>query len=176
MENIGDYAMYTAVFGMFSFAWFGWAQDNPKKHWRKYIGMASGISLVICLIGVYLSVKNWGAMTILSDKDALINYSIVFYAEMLIIGISAFFLIRSKNKKYVAPCIGFIVGAHFFWLKNVFNDPSLYILAVLMISIALLSPWLSKKMDVANGAITGIGSGFVLFCYAILGLTRYMLT
>lgn len=175
LEYIRDYAMYTAVFGMFSLVWFGWAQENPKQNWRKYIGVASGIALLLCLIGVYLSITHWNEATILSEKAAFTNYLIVFYTEFIIAGIGAFFLIRSKKKHYVAPWIGFIVGAHFFWLKNIFNDPSLYLLGILMIAIALISPWLSKKTGVANSAITGIGSGSILLCFSILGLIRFLL-
>ncbi len=174
-EYIRDYVMYSAIFGMFSFVWFGWSQENPRKNWRKYIGVASGIALLVCLIGVYLSVTHWDAATTLSEKDTYKNYLIVFYTEFFIAGLGAFLLIRSKKKDYVAPWIAFIVGVHFFWLVNIFKDPSLYILAVLMIAIAVLSPWLSKKMGVANSAITGIGSGTSLFCFAILGLIRYLL-
>lgn len=175
LEYIRDYTMYAAIFGMFSFVWFGWAQENPRKHWRKYIGVASGIALLACLIGVYLSVTNWDAATALSGMDSLITYIIVFYAQLIIGGLGAFFLIRKKKKDYVAPWIAFIVGAHFFCLVNVFKDPSLYILAILMIAIAVLSPWISKKMGVANSAITGIGLGMALFCFAVLGLIRYLL-
>src|SRR5690625_2384173 len=174
-EYIRDYAMYIAIFGMFSFIWFGWAQENPRKNWRKYIGIASGISLVVCLIGVYLSVINWGAASVLSEKGAFTNYLIVFYTELFVAGLGAFLFIRSKKGNYVAPWIAFIVGTHFFWLVNIFEDPSMYILAVLMIVIAGISPWLSKRFDVANSAITGIGSGTVLFCFAIIGLIRYLL-
>lgn len=175
LEYIRDYAMYTAIFGMFSFVWFGWAQENPRKNWRKYIGIASGVSLLVCLIGVYLSVTNWEAATGLSEKDKFTNYLIVFYTEFFIAGLGAFLLIRYKKKDYVAPWIAFIVGTHFFWLESIFKDPSMYILAVLMIAIAIISPWLSKKLGVANSAITGIGSGTALFCFAILGLIRYLL-
>lgn len=175
LEYIRDYAMYTAIFGMFSFIWFGWAQENPRKSWRKYIGIASGISLFLCLIGVYFSVTNWEAASAISEKDKFTNYLIVFYTEFFIAGLGAFLFIRKNKKNYVAPWIAFIVGTHFFWLENIFNDSSLYILAVLMIAIAAISPWLSKKLDVASSAITGIGSGTALFCFSILGLIRYLL-
>ncbi|MEI3614863.1 hypothetical protein [Pseudogracilibacillus sp. SO30301A] len=137
--------MYTAIFGMFSFVWFGWAQENPRKNWRKYIGVASGIALLVCLIGVYLSLTHWNSATILSEKDTFTNYLIVFYTEFIIAGLGAVLLIKKKKKAYVAPWVAFIVGTHFFWLVNIFKDPSLYILAVLMIGIAILSPWLSKN-------------------------------
>ncbi|QQK78375.1 hypothetical protein HUG15_16960 [Salicibibacter cibarius] len=175
MDYVRDYAMYTAIFGMFSLVWFGWAQENPRENWRKYIGIASGIALIVCLVGVYLSVTHWDAATTLSEMDALATYIIVFYAQLIIGGLGAFLLIRKKKKDYVASWIAFIVGAHFFWLVNVFQDASLYILAVLMIAIAGISPWLSKKMRVTNSAIIGIGSGTALFCFAILGLIRYLL-
>lgn len=175
MEYIRDYAMYAAIFGMFSLAWFGWAQENPRKHWAKYIGAASGLALVVCLIGVYLSVTNWDESTALSEIGAFTNYLIVFYAEFLIGGFVAFFLIRNNKKDYVAPWIAFIVGVHFFFLVNVFQDPSLYILATVLIAIAVLSPVGARKMKVATSAITGIGSGIALFCFAVLGLIRFLL-
>jgi hypothetical protein len=39
-EYIRDYVTYTAFLGMFSFVWFGWAQENPRENWRKYTGVA----------------------------------------------------------------------------------------------------------------------------------------
>lgn len=167
--------MYTSIFGMFSFVWFGWAQEKPRKSWRKYIGIASGLSLVVCLIGVYLSVTNWHERTALSNSSVFHNYLIFVFVEFLLAGIGAFLLIRLKKNDYVAPWIVLIVGTHFFWLKNIFNDFSLYILAVLLIGVAIISLWLSKKLNVANSAITGIGAGTVLFSFAILGLIRFLM-
>lgn len=175
IEFIRDYVMYAAIFGFFSLAWFGWAQENPRKSWRKYIGIASGVALLVCLVGVFLSVQNWNEASALSEKESFTQYLIVFYAEFIIAGIGVFFLIKSKYKSYVAPWVSFVVGTHFFWLADIFKDPSLYILAVLMIIISFISPRLAKKMDVPNSAITGIGSGALLFCFAILGLIRYLL-
>lgn len=98
LEYIRDYVMYTAIFGMFSFIWFGWAQENPRKNWRKYMGIASGIALLVCLIGVYLSVTNWEEATALSEMNALTTYIIVFYAQLIIGGLGAFLLTRKKKR------------------------------------------------------------------------------
>lgn len=167
--------MYTAIFGMFSFIWFGWAQENPRKSWRKYIGIASAFALFVCLIGIYLSVTNWHERTALSNSSVFHNYLIFVFIEFLLAGIGVFLIIRLKKNDYVAPWIAFIVGIHFFWLKNIFNDFSLYILAVLLIGVVIISLWLSKKLNVANSAITGIGAGTVLFSFAILGLIRFLM-
>lgn len=174
-EFIRDYVMYTAIFGMFSFVWFGWAQEDPRENWRKYIGIASGAALVVCLIGVYLSITHWGGATALSETGGYTVYLIVFYAQLLIAGGGVFLLYRKKNKEYVAPWIGFVVGIHFFFLVDVFSDPLLYILGAVMVIISLISPWMGRRLNVGSSAITGIGSGTILFCFAILGLLRYLL-
>src|SRR5690625_6129281 len=71
--------MYTAVFGVFSFCWFGWAQESPRNSWRKYIGIASGIALIVGLIGIYLSITNWQEGSALSDSIAFKGYLIFVY-------------------------------------------------------------------------------------------------
>ncbi|MCU6792555.1 hypothetical protein OB236_10500 [Paenibacillus sp. WQ 127069] len=174
MEYVRDYAMYASVFGMFSFIWFGWAQESPRPSWRLYIGIASGIALLVCLMGVYLSVTNWEAPSVLMEASAFRDYLISFYAEFVLAGAGAFVLIRSKRKAYIAPWIAFIVGIHFISMKYVFDDPSLWILAALMVAVSIVAVFVSPKLQVANSAITGIGAGTVLFGYALLGLIRFM--
>lgn len=176
MEDfVRDDVMYAAIFGMFSFCWFGWAQENPKKSWRKYIGIASGIALLVCLYGVYLSITHWNDRTALSETDAYTRYLIFVFIEFALAAIGAFLLIKWKRYDYIAPWIAFIVGIHFFWLKDIFKDSSLNILAVLLIAVVIISLFLSRKLNVANSAITGIGAGSVLFCFAILGLVRFFM-
>ncbi|MEK5396247.1 hypothetical protein [Paenibacillus sp. FSL K6-2859] len=176
MDYVRDYAMYASIFGMFSFSWFGWAQENPRSSWRKYIGIASGVSLLICLIGVYLSVTNWDAPSVLNDKTSFDNYLTSVYVELFLAGAGASILMKCKYNDYVAPWISFIVGIHFIGLKSVFNDFSLYLLAALLVAISIVSLFISKKLKVANSAITGIGAGTVLFAFALLGLIRYLLS
>ncbi|KOY16572.1 hypothetical protein [Paenibacillus xylanivorans] len=174
MEYVRDYAMYASVFGLFSFIWFGWAQERPRPSWRLYIGIASCIALLVCLMGVYLSVTNWNAPSALMEASAFRDYLISFYAEFVLAGAGAFVLIRLKRKDYIAPWIAFIVGIHFISLKSVFDDPSLWILAALLVAVVIVSIFLSPKLQVANSAITGIGAGTVLFGFALLGLLRFI--
>ncbi|MFD0677785.1 MULTISPECIES: hypothetical protein [unclassified Paenibacillus] len=175
MEYVRDYVMYAAIFGIFSFSWFGWAQENPRKSWRKYIGIASSAPLIVGLVGIYLSITHWHDRSALSDPGAFQNYLIFVIIEFLLAAIGAFILIKYKRNDYIAPWIAFIVGVHFFWLKSVFNDFSLYILGTLLVGVVVTSLVVSKKLNIANSAITGIGAGIVLFCFAILGLLRFLM-
>jgi hypothetical protein len=173
IDYIRDYTMYAAIFGMFSFSWFGWAQERPKANWRKYIGIASGFALLVCLLGVYLSIKNWNEPSAISDKTSFTIYLITVYVEFFVAGVGAFIFTRQKAKDYIAPWIAFIVGIHFIGLVSVFDDPSLYVLAALLVAVSILAVITAPKLQVASSAITGIGSGTVLFSFAILGLIRY---
>lgn len=175
MGYVRDYTMYAAIFGFFSFAWFGWAQEGPRKSWRKYIGAATTISLLVTIIGVYLSIQNWEEASALTNGGGSTTYITVVIIEFLLLATGGFLLIFMKKSHYVAPWVGVIVGVHFFFLVDVFQDPSLYLLGVIMTAVSLLSPWLAGQLKVANSAITGIGSGTILFCYALLGLARYWL-
>lgn len=59
------------------------------------------------------------------------------------------------SMSWLAPWIAFMVGVHFIGLSSVFADPSLYVL----VAVSILSLFVSPKLQVANSAITGIGSG-----------------
>ncbi|RKN85946.1 hypothetical protein [Paenibacillus ginsengarvi] len=173
MEYLRDYAMYAAVFGLFSMSWFGWAQEKPRESWRLYLGIASGLALLVCLTGVYLSITNWSAPSALNDDRAFRAYLIAFYTEIVLAGGGSYLLYRAKKKDFTAPWITFIVGLHFISLKSVFEDSGLYVLAALMVAVAAVSVYVARRLGVAPSAITGIGSGASLFVFALLGLLRF---
>lgn len=175
MGFIRDYTMYAAILGMFSFCWFGWAQERPRASWRMWIGLASGVAFLVCLVGVYLSIRNWDEPSALSETKAYAAYLITVVIEFCLAGAGAFFLLRRKKGDYVAPWITFIVGIHFIALVGVFHDPALYLLAGLLTVVAISSVFIARRLDVASSAVAGIGSGSVLLGFALLGLVRYML-
>lgn len=175
MEYIRDYTMYAAIFGMFSVSWYGWAQERPRQSWRLWLGIASGVAMLVCTTGVYLSIRNWDAATALDETEAFRMYLITVYIEFILAGAGAYWFIRRKQKDFVAPWIAFVVGIHFIGLVGVFDDPALYVLALLLTVIALSSVAAARRLNVASSAITGIGSGTVLLGFALLGLVRYLL-
>jgi hypothetical protein len=168
--------MYMAIFGLFSFVWFGWAQERPRPKWRLPLGIASGAALLACGFGIYLSVINWNAPSALNEQAPFLVYLITFWAQFVIIGAGSFILIRRKKSGLVAPWVLFIVGLHFISLVFVFNDPLLFLLAALLTGAAVASIFVAPKLAVANSAIAGIGAGTILLGFALLGLGRYLLT
>lgn len=173
MDFVRDYAMYTAIFGIFGCSWFGWAQENPRPGWRLYLGMASSVSLLVGLYGAYLSITHWDADTALSAPGAFDHYLLFVFIEFLLAAAGAIVLLRKKRGDAAAPWVAFVVGIHFFWLKSVFQDSALNVLAVLLMIVAAASIFISKKLNVAPSAITGIGAGTVLLCFAVLGWIRF---
>ncbi|MGN7454394.1 hypothetical protein ACTHPH_06230 [Paenibacillus pasadenensis] len=172
-EYVRDYAMYASVFGLFSMSWFGWAQEKPRESWRAGLGIAAGAALLVCLAGVYLSITNWDAPSALNETSAFRAYLIAFYAELALAGIGSWLLYRAKRPSFVAPWITLVVGVHFISLKSVFDDAALYLLAALMIAVALAAVPLARKLNVASSAMTGIGCGTILLGFAALGLIRF---
>jgi hypothetical protein len=175
MNYIRDYTMYAAIFGFFSFVWFGWAQEKPRPGWRLPIGIAQGLAFLLCGVGVYFSIINWGAGSALKEVGSYTTYLIIFYVELFLSGLGAFVLIRLKKSNFISPWILFIVGTHFIALEFVFRDSALFLLAALLIMIAVTSVFISPKLQVANSAIAGIGAGTVLFCFAMLGMVRFLM-
>ncbi|MFD0586557.1 hypothetical protein ACFQZE_00980 [Paenibacillus sp. GCM10027627] len=175
MDYVRDYAMYAAVFGWFSFCWFGWAQENPRASWRKYLGIASGAALLVSLAGIYFSINNWEAASALKNVGSFDTYLLTVYIEFFLAGAGAFALIKWKKSNYVAPWIAFVVGVHFIGLAPVFDNASLYVLAALLVAVSVAALYIAPKLKVAYSAITGIGAGTVLFIYACMGLIRFLM-
>lgn len=171
-EYVRDYMMAAAIFGLFTFVWFGWAQERPKENWRIYLGVGSGLGIVLAIFGFYLSINHWEAASALHHQANFSYYIIFVIIEFSIAAIVGLMLIFKKRSDYVAPWIAFIVGVHFFPLSFVFNDFTYNILGILVVTVSIISLPLSKKLDVANSTITGIGAGTLLLLFSIFNLLR----
>lgn len=172
MDYVRDHSMMVVFFGFFSMVWYGWAQENPPAEWRKYIGIATAVSTLLLLLGIYLSIKNWDKATALANPSSMTNYFIFLILEFLIAGIGVFLLFRMGLKEYAAPWVCFIVGVHFFGLKFVFDDFSLHILGLLLVIISISSLFVAKKYGVANSLVTGVTAGTTLNLFVLYNLFR----
>ena len=44
---VRDLAVTAVVFGMAAFVWFGWGQEGPPERWRAWLGVGSGVGLLV---------------------------------------------------------------------------------------------------------------------------------
>lgn len=174
MEYVRDHAMMVVIFGFTGFVWFGWGQENPKKNWRKYLGIGAAISVLVGLYGVYLSIHHWNLPSALNELDSLTWYYVIVATEFALAIVGAYYLTRRGLADHIASWICFIVGIHFFPLAIIFKDWTLYILAILFILVVLYSIKKDKKTSYASSALIGIGAGSSLLAFALFNLYRVL--
>ena len=56
---VRDYLMVGVVFGMASFAWFGWGQEDPPRAWRTVLGIGSALGAALALASGFFAWQNW---------------------------------------------------------------------------------------------------------------------
>jgi hypothetical protein len=87
-EFLRDAAMTAAVLGFFASAWFGWAQDDPPRSWRRPPIAGSVLSLGIALAGGLLAWRHWGEGTVFA-ADTSPAFGIVVGVEVALAGLGA---------------------------------------------------------------------------------------
>lgn len=162
--------MYAAVFGIFAFAWYGWAQENPPKRIRIWLGFGSIISLIMTSIGGYLAYMNWEAPSALNREGAYELFGIIVVTEIVLALVGSLILIKRKKPELVATWVAFIVAIHFIPLAAMFKDWTLYVLtALLLIGIILAQ----KTQTVKINTLTCIFTACILLVFAARGLILF---
>lgn len=167
-----DYAMYAVIFGFFAMTWFGWAQENPPKKWRLPLIIGGILSVIALAIGGLIAWQHWHDGSALSAPGSMKAYGITVGIEFTIAAIGAALLVWKKWSRFISPWIVFVVGIHFIALVPVFNDPSLYLLAVILTAIGPVSVAISRQSKILPSAVCGGLAGIVLLIYAVAGLIQ----
>ncbi|MDN6640911.1 MAG: hypothetical protein L0L10_09030 [Tetragenococcus sp.] len=175
MEYLRDIATSVVIYGFFGFVWFGWALEGPKESWKKYLGVACGTSLLIGLFGIYLVFNYQEEASVLTEKGLSSWYYIIVIIEFLLGGVVAYLLYRKQLENYIAPWICLVVGVHFSPLAFIFQEPTMHILAILFIVTSIITVKRSKTITYKASAITGIGAGSTLLCFALFNIIRLLL-
>lgn len=175
MIYLRDYIMSAAIFGFFSFVWFGWAQADivtVKSH--VLLGICGGIAVLLSILGGYLSYRDYQTLpSALNESTSFRWYLIIFVAEFLLALIGALLLLKFHHDEAMITWISFIVGSHFIALQFVFRDPSLYLLAALMIIISLLAIIITPKFNIPQSSFVGISDGVLLLAFSGFNFIRF---
>lgn len=151
-------------------SWFGWAQENPPRQWRVALGVLSGVSLLVAVIGGYLAWQYWDGPTALSSTGAYQVFGAIVGIEFFVALIGALLLQWRRRASYVSAWIALVVGVHFVPLATIFMDDWLYLLAALMVAAGLVGPIVARVKHVTTSAVVGVSVGAVLLAFALRGV------
>jgi len=172
MDYLRDIATSVVIYGFFAFVWFGWALEGPKRSWKKYLGIACAISFLIGVFGVYLIFNYQNEASVLTESGLSLWYYIIVIIEFLVGGIGAYLLYKKKLDNYMAPWICLIVGIHFSPLAFIFQEPTMHLLALLFVATSIVTIKRMKGISYRASAITGLGAGSILLCFALFNIIR----
>lgn len=175
MDNLRDHLMYAAVFGWFSFVWFGWAQEAPPAAWRAWLGSGAVLGLITGIVGGYLSYQHWHAASALNSNRNFQWYLVFFVAELSLALVGALGLFYLHKADQVVVWVSLVVAVHFIGLKFVFDDSALFGLAGLMLLVLIFAYPMATHFQVALSAVIGAANGILLLGFAWLGFLRFLM-
>ena len=172
---VRDAAVMAVIFGVAAFIWFGWGQENPPRRWRLWLGVGSGLGLLVAVIGGVLSWQHWGPESALADAEARRLFGIVAGIEFGLAGIGAAFLGLTGRSRWIPVWIAFVVGVHFVPLAHIFADAGLIVLAVAMVVAGVLGVVEYRRSGSTPSAVVGMGSGVALLAFAVRAVVDVLL-
>ncbi|MEU8004843.1 hypothetical protein AB0B66_27095 [Catellatospora sp. NPDC049111] len=170
MNHVRDAAMTALIFGFFASAWFGWAQEAPPQAWKKRLGLAGGVSILVSVIGGILAWQHWSDGSALSEPGAMRKYGIIVGIELVAAAGGALVLGLRGKRELIAPWVCLVVGVHFIPLAGPLQSPILFPLAVAMTLVAAGATPLARRHGIPPSATTGVGAGISLLACALAAL------
>jgi hypothetical protein len=168
-EVLRDAAATAAVFGFFASAWFGWAQDEPPRAWRKALIAGSVLSLLTAVGGGVITWRTWSGPTVF-DAGTSRTFGVVVGVEVALAGVGAAVLARRRRSELVPAWVALVVGVHLVPVAVLVRSPLIAVTGVLVTLAALAAVPLARSRAVAVSAVTGFGAGTVLLVAALWSL------
>ncbi|MDR7275473.1 hypothetical protein [Catenuloplanes atrovinosus] len=168
-EHIRDAAMTAVIFGFFSTAWFGWAQERPPAGWRRYLLGGTALGVVTLAGGLAVALPNWSGGTAF-DADTGRAFGIVVGIECTAAGLGAGVLAGLRRAPWIPVWIAFVVGVHFFPLAVLLGYPLLHVTAVLVTLVSVVAVPVARARGLTPSAAVGAGTGASLLACALVSL------
>lgn len=147
-------------------AWFGYAQEDPPKRWRGWLGAASVLGMLLAVFFGILVWRNWNTDTVLEGYYWV--FGVVVLLEALAIAIGCIVLGRKKQTRWFGWWIALCVALHFVPLAIVFDDWSYYVLAgVQVLGLFAMRPTLARA-EYATSRLAAPWIGITFLLYAII--------
>lgn len=165
-DFLRDTLFTTAWFGLMTCVWLGWAQEDPPRKWRGWLGAGSVIG-ILCAFGFGAAVAlNWDSASALEGKYHW--FGVLVAAEVIAAGGGCWYLARSGRSRWMAWWVAIVVAAHFLPLGWFLADISIAVVGVVqLIALVALVPRLRRSTETTS-AVVGAVMGGTLLAYAVI--------
>ncbi|SEH02125.1 hypothetical protein SAMN05444920_12460 [Nonomuraea solani] len=134
-----DQFFTTAWFGLMAFVWFGWAQEDPPRKWRIWLGVGSVLGLGFAVAFGVLTATNWDQPSALAGKYAW--FGVLVAAEVVAAGAGCLVLARRGASRWMAWWVALVVAVHFLPLALLLNDLGVAVVGVVQLAaLAVVVP------------------------------------
>lgn len=171
LERTRDLFMVAAIFGVFGFAWAGWAQEDPPLRLRPLLGLLAGASLLVGLAGGVLSWLNWDEPSSFSGPEDGIRFGVVVGIEVVLCLAGSAVLALRGHGGLIPAWVSLVVGVHFLPLVLLFDNLTLLVPTIAMVVSAALA-WRAyrRPQGMTPSAVTGLVNAPVLLLTASIHL------
>jgi hypothetical protein len=130
-EFVRDQCFTAAWFGLMAFVWFGWAQEDPPRSWRVWLGAGSVLGIGFAVTFGVLTAVNWDRPTALEGDYAW--FGALVAAEVIAAGTGCLVLARRGAPRWMAWWVAVVVAVHFLPLALLLNDLGVAVVGVVQL-------------------------------------------
>lgn len=165
-DYLRDALFTVAWFGLMTGVWFGWAQEDPPKKWRAWLGTGSVLGL-LCAAGFGAATGlNWSLGSALDGRYHW--FGVLVAVEVIAAGAGCWWLARRGRGRWMAWWVAVVVAAHFLPLAWLLADASIAVAgAVQLAALAAIVPRL-RRTGRTTSALVGVVMGATLLAYALI--------
>jgi hypothetical protein len=173
-DALRDHSFTIAWFGLMTFVWLGWSQEDPEKRMRPILGVGSAIGLALSIWFGVVTQRNWFEATALEGRYHWLG--VLVGAEVVVALLGALVLARRQQGRWMAWWVALVVALHFIPLGLLLADVTVLVLGVLQAVALLALVPLLRRAEFRTSRVVGPVMGFSLLAYAVVSAIVFLVT
>ncbi len=163
-------ALFTAGwFGLMTMVWLGWAQEDPPKAWRVWLGVGS-VAGTLLAIGFGVAVASrWDSPSALEGRYGW--FGALVAVEVVAAGLGCLMLARRGQNRWMAWWVAVVVAAHFLPLGWLLRSGLVAAVGVVQVAaLLLLVPRLRAGTRPTSATVGPVMGGALLLAAVVSGV------
>jgi hypothetical protein len=152
-DFLRDQCFTAAWFGLMAFVWFGWAQEDPPRSRRIWLGAGSVVGVGLAVAFGVLTVANWELPSALEGRYAW--FGVLVAAEVVAAGAGCLLLARRGASRWMAWWVAIVVAAHFLPLALLLDDVGVAVVG--LVQLVALGAVVRRLRDTATPSSRSAG-------------------